>query len=187
MSGISIIILIILAGLLAVALTLLPWVIAFKRTNHRISQTLQNEPQKTSVYRARNDHDAVMGELYVSRDRIWFEKSKTKLIDVSAQEIEKIVYSKRSIQIILANGQRHLLRYLHLPPDKDGVLYYWSGYSVMYNDKDALVSLLNDLHNLNIPAEEGSTGKESTYYYVALLCAIFSIMAIAIWAILDLF
>ena len=124
-----------------------------------------------------------MGELYLSSDRIRFEKANTTIFESTPEDIKTVVYNKRSIKFVLKSGQSYVLRYLHLGVEKEGFAGYWAFYSVMYNDPDAAKSLYEKFRQMNINVIEGSTGKESPYFYFAIACAMFAFSFIGVMAI----
>jgi len=162
------------------------WYGRFRKTTKRIADAQLSNPPNTSVYRARYGNNTIMGDLYVSKEKIRFEKDSTNAFSITPKDIERVVYNRRSVQFIMKNGQHYLLRYLRPSPEKEGVVSYKNFYGAMYNDQEAQEDLIAELGAFNVQVIKGSTGKESPYYYVAIGCFIFSLVLVVLAVIAKL-
>jgi hypothetical protein len=158
------------------------WYWHFRKTSSRIAENLRSSISLISVYRLRLSNDILMGELYISKEKIYFEKASTTIFEFAPEDIETVIYNKRSVQFVLRNGQSYILRYMHPGAEKEGALGYWAFYSAAYHDPEALETFIDDLHSLNIEVVEGPTGKGSIYFYLSFACLVFAISLMIIMA-----
>lgn len=174
---------ILLIPLILVFFPVLVWYLRFRQTKRRTLVGQKASPNIIASYRARNQNDLYRGELYIAKDRVWFEKSGKNIFEIAPREIAKIIYNSRSIKIVLSNRQSHIVRHLQDSAPKNGFLGYWAAYDIVYNAPETLKNFLHTMRKLELTVEEGPTGKEPAYFYLLIFSVVIGISLLLIMLI----
>ena len=142
------------------------WVYRFSKRN--IQQTLPAKADATHIssFRAMHNFDLFAGELFVTREKIWFVKRHKTVLSLPTASIKTVFYDASSLQIMTMDEQSYFLRYINLPAVKAGAVSLYAPRDMPRNDDRAMKILFQTLTSYDIPFQESSSLKKPLKYYV---------------------
>ncbi len=154
------------------------------RTQHQIKMDKEFQPDDhgATSFRAKDKGGLNPGILYISEEGIKFVLSPTTAFDLPVDEIDRVIYSNRSLQIVTKQGLVHTVRYLRDGPGQENGIISTATYAQMAHQKPALNNFLALMNHLQIPTEKGEIS-ESSYFQTNAIIGISTVSLIVILAL----
>ena len=88
------------------------------------------------------------GELYLAKDRIWYEAANKQVFEIPLASIRTVYYTGREISFDEYSGTTQVV--YSLKPAKQSVLTYWMSHDRAYHEPHILEQVLADLKSLGL-------------------------------------